>query len=506
MVKDTTYYDILGVEPTASEAELKKAYRKQAIRLHPDKNGNDPEAASKFQDLGEAYGILQNKELRDLYDELGVDGMKNDHVASEAADIDPSEFFKMIFGGDSFKEWIGELSMLDEISKTADILHEEDEDTKEDQTAVNSASNTATDSATKSSTGAGAAAAASVNTATSETHTPSSTAGTGNSTSDLSDKVTDLSISDKKSSTSRTNTSDLSKHSTTEGLTAEQIEKKRKQKITQQQRDEIMKLHEEQKKAKEARVEHLSKNLLARIEKYQSVVKNSESFSHYRIKLNEEFEDLKIESFGIQLLHLIGKIYVDQAHATINALKTFGVSKIYSSVKTKTNRMKSGFLILKTAIDAQATVQEMAREQELLERTGSELSDEERYRQAELERLITGKFLATAWASTKFEVTGVLNKVCNRLLNDKVNLSKKERISRADALLFIGKQMLETQRSADEDEEARIFEEMMADATTKKSKKKGKNNGLSDSDIEAYMRNVAGEDEEQEDADVGKKA
>ncbi|KAK7678370.1 hypothetical protein QCA50_018583 [Cerrena zonata] len=133
----------------------------------------------------------------------------------------------------------------------------------------------------------------------------------------------------------------------------------------------------------------------------------------------------------------------------------------------------------------------MAKEQELLEASGTELTDEERYRHAELEKLITGKLLATAWASTKFEVIGILNKVCNKLLNDKT-LSKKDRIKRAEAVQFI------VERSPDEDEDARIFEEMMADATAKKSKKKGKNVGLSDQDLEAYMRNLAEEDAEEE--------
>lgn len=428
MVKDTTYYDILDVEVTATEVELKKAYRKQAIKLHPDKNGNDPQAATKFQELGEAYGVLQNKELRALYDELGAEGMKDPKVA-EAADIDPAEFFEMIFGGDTFEPWIGKLSMLDDISKTSDILQEDE--TEED----------------------------------------------------IATGVSDLTLSLDNKGTA-----------VTKPVSPGDVKKKRKG-ITAKQREQLVQLQEEQKKKKEERINELAKSLLTRIEKYQSVVKNAEAFQQYNRKLDEELDDMKIESFGIQLLHQIGKIYVDQSTATIHSCKTFGVSKIYSSVKNKTGRMKSGIQILKTAIDAQVTAEEFMKQQDLMEKPRDELTDEERFQQDQITKLITGKILATAWASTKFEVTGVLNKVCNKLLNDK-SLSKKERIARSEAVQFLGNKMLATKRSAEEEEEARIFEEMMADATTKKSKNKDKRGGLSDSDLEAYLKHAAGEEEE----------
>lgn len=449
MVKDTKYYDILGVSPTATDVEMKKAYRKQAIKLHPDKNGNDPEAAAKFQDLGEAYGILSNPDLRKLYDELGAEGMKENNVGVDAADIDPAEFFKMIFGGDSFKGWVGELSMLNDMAKTAEILGESEESEKESE---------------KDGEKFADEAAA---------------------------KVEDLTLNEKNDASNSAVGS-----ASTEGRYTElnsEIEKAKRKKIRQEQREKLQEFHRESKAAEEKRVAELAEILLGRIDNYRAASTNAESLNHYTAKLREELEDLKIESFGIQLLHLIGKTYSTQAKATILASKTFGITKIYTTMKSKTNRMKSGFLIIKTALDAQMSAQTMVEEQARLEQSGVELTDEEKYQRMEQERIMTGKFLKTAWASTKFEVTGVLNKVCHTVLNDK-SLSKKERVSRSEALLFIAKQLLETQRTPEEDEEAQIFEEMMADASAKKSK--SRNPKMSEGDFAQYFQHYDPEDTE----------
>jgi molecular chaperone DnaJ len=65
------YYDVLGVSKTATEAELKSAYRKLAMQYHPDKNPNDKTAEQKFKDVGEAYDVLKDPQKKSMYDRGG---------------------------------------------------------------------------------------------------------------------------------------------------------------------------------------------------------------------------------------------------------------------------------------------------------------------------------------------------------------------------------------------------------------------------------------------------
>ena len=65
------YYEVLGVPKTSSSDEIKKAYRKQALKYHPDRNKNDKTAEAKFKEASEAYHVLSDKERKTNYDQFG---------------------------------------------------------------------------------------------------------------------------------------------------------------------------------------------------------------------------------------------------------------------------------------------------------------------------------------------------------------------------------------------------------------------------------------------------
>jgi len=73
MSKGNDYYNVLGVSKGATDAELKKSYRKLAVKYHPDKNKGDKAAEEKFKEVTEAYGVLSDSEKRNMYDQYGHD-------------------------------------------------------------------------------------------------------------------------------------------------------------------------------------------------------------------------------------------------------------------------------------------------------------------------------------------------------------------------------------------------------------------------------------------------
>jgi len=107
MVDQRDYYEVLGVDRRATSAQITDAYRKLAIRFHPDKNPGDAEAASRFKEAARAFEVLSDADLRGRYDRYGHAGLQGgrQHDFNDIGDV--FEAFGDLFGGGIFGEAFG---------------------------------------------------------------------------------------------------------------------------------------------------------------------------------------------------------------------------------------------------------------------------------------------------------------------------------------------------------------------------------------------------------------
>ncbi|OLQ02503.1 Chaperone protein dnaJ 10 [Symbiodinium microadriaticum] len=116
-VQHTELYNVLGVRPEASEADIRRAFYKKSLALHPDKNPDNPEATKQFQEVSDAYRILGDEERRRAYDELG-----KDTAAASLPKIEPVVFFAALFGTHHFEPFVGRPRLAQDIDMDLQLM------------------------------------------------------------------------------------------------------------------------------------------------------------------------------------------------------------------------------------------------------------------------------------------------------------------------------------------------------------------------------------------------
>ncbi len=362
---------------------------------------------------------------------------------------DPAEFFSMIFGGDAFVDLIGEISLMKDLTHTMDITAEQmqeeelaaqaDEKLKvhEDMEKEASANSTTPSTAqppppyasdtTTTATEASAAAPPSI-----PPQLPPRAAGAktpeqaSSGTSTPRRYLGQQAIMDKSEEDARMDAA---------GLTAEEKELRKKEKkkggLTKEQRERLEAYEKERRKIRDERVDTLAKKLIDRISVWTETDKGPDVTKAFEGKIRLEVENLKMESFGLEILHAIGTTYIQKASSFLKSQKFLGISGFFSRLKDKGTLAKETWNTISTAIDAQLTMEEMAK---MEEKGGEDWTDEKK---AEYEKRVTGKILAAAWKGSKFEIQGVLRDVCDKVLNDKT-VKMEKRVERAHALILSG--------------------------------------------------------------------
>ncbi|KAJ6510449.1 X-domain of DnaJ-containing-domain-containing protein [Mycena sanguinolenta] len=344
---ETGYYDILGITPDATSDEVKKAYRRMAIKHHPDKNPDDPHAEERFKEIAIAYQTLSDDALRRKYNEYGPK-----ESAPEGGFVDPEEVFGAIFGGDRFIPIIGQISLARDMKAA---LQEADEAEAEE----------------------------------------AARAGTR-----LLDAKGRPVISEE-----------------------EKAAKEAKNRVKSA----------EKAKMREERIKQLVENLDRKLSIFTESAtgpNDPDVTSSWRTICGLEAEQLKQESYGVELLQAIGFVYVSKAKHHLATNQTFlGVGGWLHNVQGKYHVFSETVSTLRSAIELKSVFDQI----QAAERAGN-MSPEDRKK---LEEQAAEKGLQALFKGAKLEIESVLRETCERVLEDPTITRDKANL-RAVAMQILG--------------------------------------------------------------------
>ncbi|KAK4689264.1 hypothetical protein P7C73_g860, partial [Tremellales sp. Uapishka_1] len=344
---DMAYYDVLGLGSQCTQEEVKKAYRRLAIKLHPD----------KFKEISIAYQVLSDADLRHKYNEFG---QKNGGGMTEPAGgfADPEEIFGSMFGGERFQDLIGTISIGKDMKDVFQQQHEE------------------------------------------ETEANGGMIVGPNGKPVLSPEA--------------------------------QARKTAREK----------KASDEKAKARKERVDKLAVNLQNKLSIFSEAAKDADDKvvgASFKEICRLEAEELKSESYGVELLHAIGQTYVAKsAHVIASSqfapLGWFHGAKNSFVLVTDTVSTVRSALALKAVFDKLQAAEQSGMAPEELKK---------------LEEQAAEQGMRTLWKGAKLEVESVVRETCERVLTDP-SVSKEKLHLRAVALNFMGEAFLSTRKEGEE--------------------------------------------------------
>ncbi|KAI0272343.1 X-domain of DnaJ-containing-domain-containing protein [Gloeopeniophorella convolvens] len=445
---ETEYYDMLGVAVDASDTDLKKAYRKAAMRYHPDKNPS-PDAEEKFKEMSEAYRVLSDSNLRAVYDKNG-----KKMVSAEGGQNveDPASFFANVFGGERFMDYIGEISLMKDMTSVASTILSEEEKAEADAAAGASGAGASVDAKPAGASpgaGAGAGASSGASASASASHRASLVP------SPASEEPPHAAAAAATASPPPSSPAALSPtHAPTPtgSPPPAHAHGKKRPKLSPEQRAALAAHERERKRALEVRVQMLTEKLAERLRPFVGAkapgAPGDAETAAWEARMRREADDLKLESFGVELLHAIGTVYVTKASAFLKSKKFLGIAGFWSRLKEKGAVAKDAWGVIGSALSVQQVMQDIERAQ-----LKGEVGEEEL---KALEIDVTGKIMLASWRGTRFEVVQVLREVVDNVLKDPT-APDQELYHRARGLLLLGAIFKSTQPD-ESDEERRELE------------------------------------------------
>ncbi|KAJ7623225.1 X-domain of DnaJ-containing-domain-containing protein [Roridomyces roridus] len=422
---DTEFYDLLGVAVDADDTELKKAYRKQAMKYHPDKN-KSADAEEKFKDISKAYQVLSDPNLRVVYDKNGKSMVDKEGGMNME---DAAGFFANVFGGERFADYIGEISIMKDMTTAATTMM-----TEEEKAEMEQAMKEGTSTPIAGGPGTPAGNKTSPPTTPSPSHTPSSLTMQSEADAPLS------------------------------GMSPAAKEKKQRAKITAEQKEKLREQDKERQRVMEARVAMLTTKMIERLRPFVEAKhpgdKDDPETQTFEKRMKREADDLKLESFGVELLHAIGNVYMMKGSSFMKSKRFLGIPGFFSRIKEKTDLVKDVFGVIGSALSVRDMMLEMEKQQ-----AKGELGEEEL---RALEMDVTGKIMLASWRGARLEVVQVLRQVVDNVLKDP-EASDVVLYNRAKGLLITGA-IFKSTIPDESDEERRELERMVAEAAAPKSK------------------------------------